>query len=74
MCAAVSTGRRHHCHGRDFPGVCNFFCINAMVWGCLRMIYALAFSLVVQCIDHEVYSGRNDSTSRNTTNAKLAKE
>ena len=38
------------------------------------MIYALVFSLVVQCIDHEVYSGLTDSTSRNTTkNRKISK-
>ena len=35
-----------------------------MVGACLRMIYALVFSLVVQCIDHEVYSGRNGSSSQ----------
>ena len=37
------------------------------------MIYALVLSLVVQCIDHEVYSGLTDSTSRNTTkNCKIS--
>ena len=46
-----------------------------MVGACLRMIYAVVFSLVVQCIDHEVYSpGRNDYSSRNTTkNRKISK-
>ena len=74
MCAAVNTGCRRHCHGRDFPAVCNYFCVIAIVGGCSRMIYALVFSLVVQCIDHEVYSGCNDSSSRNTTkNCKISK-
>ena len=45
-----------------------------MVGACSRMIHDLVFSLVVQCIDHEVYSGHTDSTSRNTTkDCKISK-